>query len=139
MFDRDGWLRKISELAARPYPDALAEAIIQLNHPLLRTIHASYRNQVARAITLGDPVSVNHRVAELLKTAFDIVFAHYRQLHPGEKRQLQMLATLPGTEHLDSAIRALLVASGDPTYDGLMGRVDALCDAVDAMLASGTA
>lgn len=139
LFDRDGWLRRIGELAARPYPDGLANAIIRLNHPLLRSIHASYRNQVARAITLDDPVSVNHRVAELLKTAFDIVFAHHRQLHPGEKRQLQVMAILSGTERLDAEIRALLVACGSPSYDGLLARVDAVCDAVDAMLASGIA
>jgi hypothetical protein len=132
-FDRNGWLARISALAATPYPDALAEAITAYNHPLLRGIHTSYSAQVRRAIELDDPVSVNHRVAELLKTAFDIVFAHHRQLHPGEKRQLQMLATLPGTDRLDAETRALLVAAGDPAYAGLMERADAVCDEVDVI------
>ena len=33
-------------------------------------------------------VSVNHRIAALLASAFDVVFAHNRQTHPGEKRLL---------------------------------------------------
>lgn len=139
LFDRDGWLAGMQELAATPYPDALANAIIAFNHPLLRGIHTSYAAQIRRATELDDPVSVNHRVAELLKTAFDIVFAHHRILHPGEKRQLRALATLRGTERLDAAIRALLVAAGDSSFDGLTERADAVCDAVDAILMSGTA
>jgi hypothetical protein len=133
-FDRSGWLARIGDLATTPYPDALAEAIIAHNHPLLRGIHTSYAAQVRRAIELDDPVSVNHRIAELLKTALDIVFAHHRQLHPGEKRQLRMLATLPGTAGLDAAIRALLVAAGGPAFRELKERVDAVCDEVDAIL-----
>ncbi len=139
LFDRDGWLARMQELAATPYPDGLAEAIVAFNHPLLRGIHTSYAAQIRRATELDDLVSVNHRVAELLKTAFDIVFAHHRMPHPGEKRQLRVLATLPGTEPLDAAIRALLIASGSPSYEGLMERVHAVCDAVDAVLTSGTA
>jgi diphthamide synthase (EF-2-diphthine--ammonia ligase) len=77
---------------------------------------------------------VNHRVAEVLSTTFDIVFAHHRQLHPGEKRQLRALATLPGTAGLDAAIRALLVAAGDPAFREMKERVDAVCDEVDAIL-----
>jgi hypothetical protein len=134
LFDRDGWLSRLTDLAATPYPDTLADAIIAYNHPLLSGIHTSYAAQIARAIELDDPVSVNHRVTELLKTAFDIVFAHHRVLHPGEKRQLRMLATLPGTEPLDRAIRQLLIAAGDPTYTGLIDAVRSLCDDIDAML-----
>lgn len=137
LFDRDGYLQRITNLAATPYPDALAQAIIAYNHPLLRGIHTSYAAQIRRAIELDDPVSVNHRVTELLKTAFDTVFAHHRQLHPGEKRQLRVLATLPGTERLDKAIRALLIAAGDPEYASLMERVSAVCDEVDAVLIKG--
>jgi hypothetical protein len=133
-FDRSGWLARIGDLAATPYPDALADAIIAHNHPILRGIHTSYAAQVRRAIELDDPVSVNHRFAELVKTAFDIVFAHHRQLHPGEKRQLRVLATLPGTAGHDAAIRALLVAAGDPAFRDLKKRVDAVCDEVDAIL-----
>lgn len=138
LFDRDGWLTRTQRLAATPYPDALVEAIVSYNHPLLRGIHTSYAAQIRRATELDDPVSVNHRVAELLKTALDIVFAHHRMPHPGEKRQLRALATLPGTGRLDAAIRALLVTAGDPTYDCLLDRVDAVCDEVNAVLAHQT-
>src|SRR5690606_40114933 len=57
LFDRDGWLSALKDLAATPYPDALADAIIQHNHPLLRTIHTSYRAQIGHAIRRQDPVS----------------------------------------------------------------------------------
>jgi predicted nucleotidyltransferase len=134
LFDRRGWLARLQELAATPYPDALAEAIIAYNHPLLRGIHTSYAAQIARAIALDDPVSVNHRVAELLKTVFDIVFAHHRVLHPGEKRQLRTLATLPETQALDGHIRELLIAAGNPAYEGISDAVSAVCDEVDSML-----
>lgn len=139
LFDRDGWHSRLKDLAATPYPDALVDAIIAYNYPLLRGIETSYAAQIRRATELDDPVSVNHRVAELLKTAFDIVFAHHRQLHPGEKRQLQVLATLPGTERLGSAIRALLVAAGNPTYASLTERVSDVCDEVDRILETGAA
>lgn len=138
LFDRDTWLAGMQGLAATPYPDALAEAIISFSHPLMRGIHTSYAAQIRRATELHDPVSVNHRVAELLKTAFDIVFAHHRMLHPGEKRQLRALATLPGIGRLDAAIRTLLVPAGDPTYVNLLDRVDAVCDEVDAVLGHQT-
>lgn len=135
LFDRAGWLISLQALADTPYPDALVDAIIAYNHPLLRTIHTSYAAQISRATELDDPVSVNHRVAALLMTAFDIVFAHHRQLHPGEKRQLRTLATLPDTAALDRHIRAVLAATGDPDNQGLLDHVDALCDDIDTMLA----
>jgi predicted nucleotidyltransferase len=134
LFDRAGWLASIQALAMTPYPDALVEAIIRHNRPLMRDLHTSYRNQIARAIALDDPVSVNHRVTELLATAFDIIFAHHRILHPGEKRQLSVLATFPGTDAIDRHIRAILIAAGDPAHAGLIEHVDGLCDQVEGMI-----
>ena len=79
-------------------------------------------------------MSVNHRVAALLMTAFEVTFAHHRVLHPGEKRQLRTLGTLPGMAAIDQHIRAVIAASGDPVYSGLMESVNALCDEIEGIL-----
>lgn len=135
LFDRDGWLAVLKELAAMPYPDALADAIIRYNHPLLRTIHTSYRAQIGHAIRRQDPVSVNHRVTELLASAFDILFAHARQLHPGEKRQLDVLASLDAIPaSVGISIREVLSASGEPGWPRLMDAIDTLCNEVDGVI-----
>lgn len=132
-FDRDGWLGAMRELAATPYPDALRRNIVEWNHPVLRTSRSSYRRQIELAISRRDPVSVNHRVAALLASVFDIVFALHRQLHPGEKRLLDHLAAL-GEDEIAARVRALLRAAGDPEGDGALAAVDTLCDAIDAAI-----
>lgn len=137
LFDRSGWLAGIKDLAETPYPDALADAIIRHNHPLLRTIHTSYRSQIALAVDRRDPVSVNHRITEMLASTFDILFAHARALHPGEKRQLDALArldTIP--DSLGDRIREVLVSSGESGYPRLLPAIDALCDELDVVTAS---
>lgn len=104
------------------YPQELAAAIIARNYAVACGIHSSYRNQIARALEINDPVSVNHRIAAFLACAFDIAFASLRMWHPGEKRQLQYL-----DEHEDElpagftdAIRR--VVSGD--MDEILPAVD---------------
>jgi predicted nucleotidyltransferase len=132
-FDRDGWLTAMRALAATPYPDALRRNIVAWNHPLLRTSRSSYRRQIDLATLRRDPVSVNHRVAALLASVFDIVFALHRTLHPGEKRLLDHLDAL-GEDEIAARVRALLRAAGDPEDDGILAAVDALCDAIDAAI-----
>jgi hypothetical protein len=136
LFDRHGWLARMQELAASPYPEPLRRAIVAHNHPLLRTAHASYRHQLALAVERGDIVSVQHRTAALLASLFDILFATWRMLHPGEKRLLDHLGTLgKGTSRaFEPPIRDLLTACGDPTGRGVLPAVDALCDALDRLL-----
>ena len=58
-------------------------------HAVLRRTLPSYTNQIAKALLRRDPVSVNHRLAALLASYFDILFALNRELHPGEKRLLE--------------------------------------------------
>lgn len=90
LHDPDGLIAQ-GKSGIETYPAQLANAIIELNLPIVADVHASYRNQIARAIELEDAVSVNHRVAGFLASVFDIVFASLGQWHPGEKRQLQHL------------------------------------------------
>jgi predicted nucleotidyltransferase len=89
LYDRSGWLAALVSRAAAPYPDGLRRAIVAKNLPLLRRSLSSFHQQLERARERGDAVAVNHRIAAFLASAFDVVFALNRVLHPGEKRLLE--------------------------------------------------
>lgn len=86
LYDRDGWFASLQASVAQPYPEPLRHAIVAKNHPILRGLHSCYVHQITLALDRDDRVSVNHRVAALLASYFDILFAVNRFLHPGEKR-----------------------------------------------------
>jgi predicted nucleotidyltransferase len=86
LFDRDGWLTGLKEKAQAPYPEALRQAIVEKNYPLLHNIIPAYTHQLEKAIGRNDLVSVNHRLGAYLASYFDVLFAFNRVLHPGEKR-----------------------------------------------------
>ncbi|MBZ0304797.1 MAG: DUF4037 domain-containing protein, partial [Anaerolineae bacterium] len=88
LLDVTGWFGHLQTFARQPYPFALQEAIISLNYPLLRQIIPSYFNQIKHALARRDWVSVNHRLAALFASYFDILFAVNLLPHPGEKRLL---------------------------------------------------
>ncbi|MBA2754670.1 MAG: DUF4037 domain-containing protein [Chloroflexia bacterium] len=96
LIDPSGWYGDLRRRASVPYPEPLRQAIVAKNLPLLRAARSAYRAQIVKAIARDDLVSVNHRVAALLASVFDILFALNRQPHPGEKRQVAMVeATCP--------------------------------------------
>ena len=132
-FDRAGWLATMREMATTPYPDALRRNIVAWNHAVLRGARSSYRHQIDLSLRRDDPVSVNHRVAALLASVFDIIFALHRTLHPGEKRLLDHLSALD-EDALAARIRALLRAAGDSDGSDVLGAVDAVCDRIDATI-----
>jgi hypothetical protein len=138
LYDREGWLAELKTLAEKPYPEGLRNAIIAFNAPLLRNVHASYRRQIEHAVKRKDPVSINHRVAAMLASVFDIAFAVTKTLHPGEKRQLVWLAeqgeSVP--PRLQSHIRDLLRAAGHADSNEILGAVDAICDDIDVMIST---
>ena len=84
LYDPRGWLQALQRDCQAAYPEALRRNIITLNQPVLRTVIPSYFNQIAKAVQRRDWVSVNHRLAALLTSYFDILFAFNRVLHPGE-------------------------------------------------------
>lgn len=94
LFDRNQWFAAQRQKASAPYPGRLRRNIIAKNHPILRSTQSSYMYQIEKALHRRDVVSANHRVAALLASFFDILFALNRQLHPGEKRLLQWSAEL---------------------------------------------
>ena len=122
-------------LCRQDYPQALQRNIIAHNHPVLRTIMPSYLHQIESAVRRNDIVSINHRLAALLASYFDIVFACNRILHPGEKR---IIATIKKEcslvpESLEEDVNAVIKASatGDVEIIVLLHR---LLNHLDALL-----
>lgn len=135
LYDRNGWFATLQCTAQQPYPEALRCAIIAKNYPILRQTASSYRYQLKHAVAREDWVSVNHRVAALLASYFDILFAVNRTLHPGEKRLVKMAQAqcerLP--EGMSQQVAALIGTVGKnpcPVVD----RADALLDSLDDLL-----
>ena len=116
LFDKSG---KFTELANKyniPYPEQLRANIIEKNRKLLSGVLPSYDEQIKKAESRGDLVSVHHRTTEFLASYFDIIFAYNRVPHPGEKRLISLCKekceTLP--QNFEENITALLnaVATG---------------------------
>jgi hypothetical protein len=135
LFDRRGWLMDLQQQSERPYPDALRQAVIAKNHAVLRRVIPSYAHQIEKASRRGDWVSLNHRVAALLASYFDVVFALNRVLHPGEKRLMAWAqahcAHLPVAmaDQIEAVLQAACLVDGR-----LVQRVDALLDNLDPLL-----
>jgi predicted nucleotidyltransferase len=136
LFDRSGWFQRLQTLAETPYPEPLRQAIICRNHSLLRGVIPAYLHQVEKAARRGDLISVNHRVAALLASYFDILFACNRVLHPGEKRLLEqahrICARLP--EGMTADVTAVLQAAGI-AGETLLAPLKGLLDHLDDWLA----
>lgn len=135
LYDPHQWFAQLQVSANVPYPDELVKAIVTLNFPPLRDIFPSYRAQIVKASSRDDVVSLNHRIAGLLASYFDILFAVNRLPHPGEKRLLEIAETLcplrPVTMRDD--VLSLLSASVN-TPEKVGERVDALIDGLEALL-----
>lgn len=134
-FDPHHWLAALQNKCQSEYPEALRRNIITLNHPVLRGIIPSYAFQIEKAVKRGDLVSINHRLAALLASYFDIIFAINRQLHPGEKRLVEFVVNncqlIPA--NLESDITSILQFMETDIPD-LPTRVNRLLDQLDTLL-----
>ncbi len=132
LYDPTGWLANLQTLARQPYPEPLRQDIIAKNHSVLRQIIPSYRYQLEKAVKRGDMVSVNHRVAALLASYFDVLFALNRVPHPGEKRLLAKAEDLCEIRplHMNEEVTAVLTTTGP----ALLIATDALIDSLDDLL-----
>jgi hypothetical protein len=135
LFDRNGWLDELITKCNQPYPEALSKAIIRHNYPVLRDIIPSYTNQIKKAIKRQDLVCLNHRVAALLASYFDIIFALNRVPHPGEKRLLQLTPQLCDVIPTNMVIQVERLLKESSTADGsLIETVNKLIDGLDKVL-----
>jgi predicted nucleotidyltransferase len=135
LVDPGGWYSTLLSEALVPYPEELRRAVVAKNQPILAAARGAYRRQIAKALTRGDRVSVNHRVTALLESVFDIIFAVNRQTHPGEKRQLEWVrSTCPvRPPRFAEDIESVLSAITDGPRS-LLASVDYLVIGVDEML-----
>lgn len=135
LVDPTGWYAALRARASAPYPEPLAAAIVARNAPLLRRSLSSFTHQLERAVARGDLVAVNHRVAALLASAFDVLFAVNRETHPGEKRLLALAEQRCPRRPAGFAesVRALLAAAGSAGAE-VVARADALAAAVEGWL-----
>lgn len=135
-YDRHGWFQHMQHQSNQPYSDVLRHNIMSFNHPVLRTIIPSYLHQLEKAVQRQDQVSINHRVAALFASYFDILFALNRILHPGEKRLVTFaLSECPKLPiELATDINAVLRTAGVGNQ-AVIRHVSALLDRLDALLA----
>jgi hypothetical protein len=133
--DPRGWFARLQARCAVEYPEELRRAIVALNHPVLRGVLPAWANQLAKAARRGDLVSVNHRLAGLLASYFDVLFAVNRVPHPGEKRLVE--AAVGGCARLPEGFPADLedlLRTATTDLAGLPARIDRLLDRLDELL-----
>ena len=135
--DPRGWFAGLQERCRVEYPDELRRNIVALNHPVLRSVLPAYAGQLGKAAARADLVSINHRLAGLLASYFDIVFAVNRVPHPGEKRLIEAaVGSCPRLPAEMAADLAEILETATTDLAGLPGRVDRLLDRLDALLAA---
>jgi hypothetical protein len=134
-YDPKDWFAGMQKICRQPYPEPLRRNIITKNHPVLREVIPSYAFQIEKAIKRSDLVSLNHRLAGLMESYFDIIFAVNYQLHPGEKRLVDKAVTscekLPESFHADISAVLEHSAGGDTR---LLERLNQLLDRLDKLL-----
>lgn len=115
LFDRNGWFHQLQQKANQPYPELLKHAIIAKNYPILRDSLSSFLHQLELAVFRNDLVSINHRIAALLASYFDILLAINCLPHPGEKRLITFVETSceKKPEQLNQQISELICSIGD--------------------------
>lgn len=91
LYDKNGKLNKLQEKYKVAYPYELKQNIVRKNYPLLKLQMPAYYHQIEKALKRDDYISVNHRVAALLASYFDIIFAINEMPHPGEKKLLKII------------------------------------------------
>jgi len=135
LFDREGWFGNLQVRADVPYPEELRRAIVAKNWPILRNTFSSYVYQLTSAVARNDRVSINHRIAALLASYFDILCAVNRLPHPGEKRLVQFArrhcTRLP--EGMSAQLDAVLTAAGG-NGDAVLPSVHALLNGLETLL-----
>jgi len=135
LFDRRGWFAKLQGKCNQPYPEQLKRTILAKNHPVLRSVIPSYYGQIKKAIERRDLISINHRLAALLASYFDVLFALNEVMNPGEKKIMKLVmeqcSKIPMDlqEQLDDILQS--AASGDAM---LLRQLDGLIDSLDVLL-----
>ena len=135
LYDRGDWLSQLQETCDQPYPENLVRNIVAKNHPVMHSVIPSYYAQIKKALDRDDRISLNHRIAALFASYFDVLFAINRVLHPGEKKMLSAAETqctkIPAglSDQVNRVLRS--AAGGDKS---ILSDLDELLDGLDALL-----
>ena len=135
LFDRDNWLGFLKEKCEMPFPENLKKAIIAKNHPILRNVIPAYYFQIKKAIDRNDLISINHRVAALLASYFDVLFAINHLTNPGEKKVLKL--ALENCSKIPNGFKNQVVRILQSTGfadETLLTKLDFLIDGLDNLL-----
>lgn len=135
LFDRQGWFAKLQIKCNQPYPEQLKQAVIAKNHPVLRTVIPSYYVQIKKAINRQDLISINHRLAALLASYFDVLFALNSVTNPGEKKVLKFVLAQCSKAPMDlqRQVEDILQSAGIGD-EVLLHQLDELLDSLDDLL-----
>ncbi|KJH71392.1 nucleotidyltransferase domain-containing protein [Aliterella atlantica] len=138
LYSRDGWFEKLQRTANQPYPELLRRAIVAKNYPILRKNISSYFHQIEVAISRNDIIAINHRIAALMASYFDIIFAANYVLHPGEKRLIQYAKSLCSKlpVGMEENINEVISASYLSENQSLLAKINILMDALDRLLSN---
>lgn len=91
LYEKNGALTNLQEKYKIVYPKKLKENIVRKNYPLLKKQMPAYYHQIEKALKRSDFISVNHRIAALFASYFDIIFAINEMPHPGEKKLINII------------------------------------------------
>lgn len=91
LYDKTGEMKVLQNHYNIPYPKQLKNNIIEKNYNLLKEKIPAYYHQIKKAIERNDNISINHRIAALFASYFDIIFAYNNMAHPGEKKLLKII------------------------------------------------
>lgn len=135
LYDKDGELSKLQDKYRASYPEELKKNIIKKNYPLLKLQMPAYYYQIEKALKREDLISVNHRVAALFASYFDIIFAINEMAHPGEKKLLKIVKEnkLKTPKDMESNINNILKYSITNELD-ILREIDLLVKNLDELL-----
>lgn len=134
LFDKTGRAATLQHRFSVDYPQVLRAAIVKKNWPLLTKALPNFRDQVAKAVKRGDWVSVQHRTAAFLASAFDLVFAANGQTHPGEKKLVALSCALPALPSDWTNLLTAIDKAGSGTRATLPESLDRLAAAMEVFL-----
>ncbi|WP_097027833.1 nucleotidyltransferase domain-containing protein [Clostridium peptidivorans] len=135
LYDKNGKLNKLQEKYKVAYPYELKQNIVRKNYPLLKLQMPAYYHQIEKALKRDDYISVNHRVAALLASYFDIIFAINEMPHPGEKKLLKIIKdkNLKVPCNMEMNINNILKFSSSNNSSILL-EIDSLVNNLDTLL-----
>lgn len=135
LYEKNGALNKLQDKYNILYPDELKKNIVKKNYPLLKLQMPAYYHQIEKALKRDDFISVNHRIAALFASYFDIIFAANEMAHPGEKKLIKIIKdnNLKVPKDMEKNINNILMYSASNNSELLL-EIDELINNLDILL-----